>query len=498
MNILAPRLQSATRLAAALLCLAARGNAAVTLPRIFGDNMVFQSDMPAPVWGQADPGEEVTVSFQKQVKHTRADGSGKWRVFLEPLRVTAEPHDFSIVGANTVVFRNVVVGEVWLAAGQSNMEYSVGIDTKNIRAAAKTDARLADDLAGPGIPGIRLFRVEKTIRPPDVVSSGWTEPHGEALAKFSAIGYLFARHLQGKIGVPIGVIEAAWGGTRAEAWTPAEAYARSPAFEQEANRVPVMVDGSAPGRNYSAMVGPIIPFSVRGVLWYQGESNIIECNDGLRYADKMEALVDGWRRAWGTPNLPFLVVQVAPYSYSERKGDKMLHEKTALPELWEAQVQLQKLPGIALVPTTDLVQNLHDIHPHQKRPVAERLVAAALSQVYGREDPKARAPVADHVEFRDGKVLVHFQPAGRLRSSDGKPLSWFEIQGQNGRFVPAEATLDGPNIVVVSSGEVSAPQAVRFAWNELAQPNLVNADGWPALPFRAPRPIWEPQTRNRR
>lgn len=487
-----------------LLASLAATRAEVSLPRVLGDNVVLQRDLPVPIWGRAAPGEAVTVRFAGQETRTTADSAGAWRVDLDPLPASAEPRELVASGTNTLVLRNILVGEVWLCSGQSNMEYAAGLDYKSIPAASKTDAALAADIAGPGFPEIRLFRAEKKLQPPEVVSPGWQEARADAIAPFSAVGFLFARELHRELGVPVGILQAAWGGTRIEVWTPPNGYAAHPAFAKEAAAEPLLIDGLAPGKQYAAMVRPLAPFALRGVLWYQGESNIVEGNDGLRYADKFDALVASWRAAWNRSDLPFYAVQLAPYAYSRREKDKLPHSVTALPELWEAQALATRIPRTGLVPILDHAHNLRDIHPTQKRPVAERLAKLALADTYGRAGLVHAGPVFEKLEVREGKALVRFRTSSAtgLKSRDGQPLSHFELAGIDGVFVPAEAVIEGQGsdagIVVVSSASVPEPRQVRFAWHETAQPNLVNAEGWPAYPFRSEAPDWRPSGINQR
>ena len=460
--------------------------AEVSLPKILGDNMVLQRDRNVPVWGQADPGEAVCVTFADQIKKTTANADGRWRVDLDPLPASVEPREMTVSAGNVICLKNIVVGEVWFCSGQSNMEMATGIRTAGADPAAKEDAQLAEDLQGDGYPEIRLFRVEKKIQPPDVISAGWGDCRGDVMARFSAIGCLFARRMQLELDVPVGVIQSAWGGSRIEPWTPPEAYSDSPVFAEEAARTPLKIDGMSPGKNFDGMVRPLAPFAIRGVLWYQGESNLISGNDGLRYADKMEVLVAGWRAVWQRPELPFLSVQIAPYPYSRRGKDPVKHSVTALAELWEGQAHALSIPGTGMVPTTDLVSNTRNIHPQEKRPVAERLARLALQMVYGRPDPELGSPMFDTVEQAGGSILVHFSRcAGGLRSRDGQALTCFEVAGADGIYAPAEAEITAPDTVRVFSSSMADPVSVRFGWHELAQPNLVDSNGWPAFPFRS-------------
>ena len=473
----------------------APGRAEVRLPKIIGDGMVLQRDRSVPIWGRAAAGESVTVRFAGQEQRTAAGADGRWQVALAPLAVSATPREMTVTGSNTVTVKNVLVGEVWLCSGQSNMEYAVGIPSAGAPAATRSDPALATEVGGPAFPDIRLFRVEKRLQPPDVVSNGWSEAGGEARLHFSAAGYFFGRDLQEALHVPIGLIQSAWGGSRIEPWTPAAAYAGLPAFAAETSAQPLRIDGMEPGKYYDAMVAPLAPFALRGVLWYQGESNLIASNDGLRYADKMEALIDGWREAWHDPALPFYYVQIAPFLYSQRRQDPVPHSAEELPRLWEAQARALRIPHTGLVPTTDLVDDLANIHPDHKRVVGGRLAALALADTYGRGGLTHAGPTFRRLEISGATAVVHFSSGdaapGPLATRDGKPPALFEIAGPDGRFVPAEAALHG-DAVIVSSPQVAHPVAVRLGWTETAEPNLMNRAGWPAYPFRSNGPAWPP------
>jgi len=468
----------------------------VTLPKIIGDNMVLQRGGPVPIWGQASPGEAVTVLFAGQQKRAVTDPTGHWQVMLDALPASAEPRDMTITGNNSLQLKNILVGEVWLCGGQSNMEYAVNRSTAGAPAATSSDALLAQEIEHPDYPDIRLFRVEKKVQPPDVVSSGWTACSGDALDIFSAIGFFFARDIQRVLGVPVGVIQSAWGGSRIEPWTPADAYAPLPAFHAETEKAagaPPKIDGVTPGNYFNAMVRPLAPFALRGVLWYQGESNIIATNDGVRYADKMQALVDSWRKIWAKNDLPFYSVQLAPYLYTRRK-DPQPHGPDELPKLWEAQFLTLRLPHTAMVPTIDLDSNFGNIHPNGKRVVGQRLADLVLADTYGDKNILYPGPVFANLTITGNTAIVHFD-GGVLASRDQKPLTEFEIAGADGQFVTATAVIKD-DTVVVSSTQVAAPVAVRFAWRETAQPNLINKDGLPAYPFRTNGPDWHPAVTN--
>lgn len=463
----------------------------VALSHVFGDRMVLQRDAAVTVWGTAGAGERVTVKFAGHTANVTAAENGHWRVALPALKASAEPRDFVVVGTNTITLHDVLVGDVWLCSGQSNMEMAVGVTTAGAKPEAAYDPALAEEIRTATYSGLRLFRVEKKLQPPDVVTTGWSECSGDALARFSAVGFFFGRDVQRAMGVPIGLIESAWGGSRIEEWMSDDAYAplqktlgtdADRCFERNAAFV---------SRDYDAMIAPVAPFGLRGVLWYQGESNIIAYNDGLHYADKFAALVANWRAAWGRPDLPFYAVQLAPFVYTTRK-DKLPHTDDELPKLWEAQRAATAVPFTALVPIADTVDDVKNIHPHHKAVVGQRLAAVALARAYGRNDVAAAGPVFERAELRDGTAVVHFANAkDGLVTRDGVAPVDFEVAGADGKFVAAHAKIEGDTVHVTAAG-VTAPEIVRFAWHETARPNLANRAGWPAYPFRSDAPTWQP------
>ena len=461
-------------------------HAQIRLPKVIGDNMILQRENPVPVWGWATPGEQITVAFAGQQKTVKADSAGEWKAVLPSLPANAMPRQMTITGSDTITLSNILVGEVWLCSGQSNMEYTMKLGQGYAKPQKGIDSAALE--LSRAYPEIRLFKVEKRLSTPDVTSTGWHEASGEALEKISAVGFYFARNIQQKLHVPVGIISSSWGGSRIEPWTPASAYKGLPAFAAESRNNPFMIDSVVPGKNYASMIRPLAPFALRGFLWYQGESNCM-IEDGMRYADKMEALVTGWRREWGHNRLPFYSVQIAPYFYTKRK-DRLTHTPETEPLFWEAQQQSTAIPHTASVVITDLVDNLADIHPPYKWEVGRRLSLLALAHVYNGKEISS-GPVYASMKIKKEKAVLSFTNATGLKS-DGRPLSWFTMAGADGNFVPATAEIRGGKIILTAAG-ISKPVAVRFAWNEAAQPNLFNASNLPAAPFRTDAGKWSRQ-----
>jgi sialate O-acetylesterase len=483
-----------SRLARATLCLLAglalfgqreSALADVTLPRVIDSQMVLQRGQPVPIWGWAAPGERVTVEFAGQRKQVQAGADGHWQVRLGSLKASAVPAELIVAGTNRIVLTNILVGEVWLCSGQSNMEKPIGN-----QGGQRPVPNHIEELAASDYPLIRLFKVEKELAGTpqrDVKTRGWflCNSNAHETLKFSAAGYFFGREIHRELNVPVGLIEAAWGGTRIEPWTPPVGFAGVRALDGkvELPAAGAKLDNRTPTVLYNAMIAPLAPFALRGALWYQGESNIIDIPDGPVYVDKMRALIEGWRAVWGRGNFSFYYVQLAPFTYFSDRDKPRADSPERLAEMWEAQAAALRIPKTGMIVTTDLVDDVKDIHPVNKQDIGKRLARLALAKDYGRKDVVWSGPVYRKAKFQDGRAMVSFDHAdGGLMSRDGQPLTWFTLAGQDGRFVPATAVIEG-RTVVVSSPEVPEPTAVRFAWHEKAMPNLCNAAGLPARPF---------------
>ncbi len=468
---------------------------ALTVPAVLGDHMVLQAGVPAPVWGWGDPGEKVSVSFAGQTKPAVAGSDGRWEVRLDPLSVSAQPAQLTITGSRQIILDDVLVGEVWLCSGQSNMEKPLS-DQRGQHPTFNFEA----ELKAANYPQIRMLKVARarTANPARDFKGSWTPCSPTSLdeIKFSAVGYFFARRVFEEMHVPIGVIDSSFGGSPIEPWIPAGAFASEPSlavFAQAAQHPGAKVN-SYQGvvatpldicTMYNGMIAPMVPFALRGVLWYQGESNIYAGDEAI-YTDKMAALINGWRTVWHS-ELPFYYVQVAPLLYHVTRSHLVVSPE-AEPRFWEAQAACLRLPRTGMVITTDLVDDLTDIHPRNKKDVGERLARWALNRDYGHTEIEPWGPVYQGMSVRDAEAIVTFEHAtGGLVARDKKPLNWFIIAGADGVFHPARAEIEGDH-VRVSSPLVAHPTAVRFGWDEAAQPNLYNGAGLPARPFRSDGP----------
>lgn len=457
--------------------------AEVTLPSIIGSQMVLQRDMPCPVWGWAAEGEEVTVEFAGQRHTTRAGAGGKWMVRLEPEAANAQPQAMTIRGRNTLVLDDVLVGEVWLCSGQSNMEWPVS------RA-----ANAEEEISAAQHARIRHIKIphRASDKPEDnAASDGWQVCSPQSVGGFTAVGYYFGRALLRELDVPVGLIGSNWGGTRIEPWTPPEGFRQVPALAEIAQkldtfparvtqkdpkdpaRTTTTIDHQSPLALYNGMIHPLLPFAIRGAIWYQGESNN---GEGMLYFEKMKALIGGWRSVWNRPDMPFYYVQLAPFRYGNR-------DSQALAGIWEAQTAALSIPHTGMAVTTD-IGNTTDIHPTNKQEVGRRLALCALAGTYGKSGLIYSGPLYRQMQIEGSKVRLLFDhTGGGLVSRDGRPLTHFTVAGADGDFVEARAEIDG-NTILVHSDQVARPVAVRFAWHQEAEPNLANKEGLPASPFR--------------
>ena len=450
----------------------------LTLGPLFTDHSILQQQQPVPVWGTAAPKAKVIVTFGKTKAKAKADDEGNWKAMLPAQTATFEGKQFVVkAGKEQITLNDVVVGEVWVAAGQSNMEYTMK-KYPTYQNPYKGEDLAAKELQKPENPKIRVFTCPRKGR-----GNGWQPANGESLAMASAPGYFCVRHLQDSLGVPVGIISTAVGGTMIESWRKG-------------------------GNWYEKMIAPYVPFAVRGFLWYQGENN---CTNRIRnYASLFKAMTTEWRQEWGgvtTPlstargaegeALPFLTVMLAPHIYSDRHHRKGVIDAEELPRFRQQQMAcLDSVSNTEIIFTPDLVDDLFDIHYSYKWEVGRRLAVLALNKVYGRTELEWSGPRADAVSLVKGKhedmLKVHFAhvgtglkktPKDKERQS-GSMLRWFEVAGSDGIWHSAIAYVEDGEHVMVSSPSVVHPVSVRYLWHETAVSNdLRNSFGLPAFPF---------------
>jgi sialate O-acetylesterase len=489
--------------------------AAIQMAPLFQNGAVIQRDRAVPVWGRATPDAKVTVSFAGQSEQTTADANGRWQVQLKALPASAEGRTMTVTesGASPVEIKDILVGEVWLCSGQSNMFFRVFETTPE-------DQKLA---ASPTTAKVRTMHVPLTVSAvrQDTFNSTWLDDTKENIPNFSAVSYFFGRKVSEELKVPVGLIHSSWGGSRIEPWWAEEGLQTIPEYADMVKRRSAASPGTpeyrsayqtyieatrqwtatadmalnagevvpdapqAPAKlsvgpggetgTYQAMIHPLVPYGLRGFLWYQGESNYSE---GMAYATKMQALINGWRKQFQVPNGSFLFVEIAPFNYGGASN--------LLPQLWVAQQEvLKRVPNTGMAGTLD-IGDANDIHPRQKAAIGARLARWALADTYGKKDVVRSGPLYRGLYKIEGNAIrVGFNETGSgLTTSDGKAPTWFEVAGDDGQFSPAEAVISSEGkSVVLRSAKVPNPTQARFAWSHVATPNLINKEGIPASAF---------------
>ena len=479
----------------------------VKLPAMFTDHAVLQRNMPVPVWGTADPGEEVAVTIAGQTLKTKADDKGNWQVTLKPLSV-GEPLTLVVEGKNRIERKDMLAGEVWLCSGQSNMELALSLSTNGDLEVASADR-----------PQIRLVRVKEmgSQTPVEDFKGEWKVCSPKTAGNFSAVGYFFGRELQDQLNVPIGLIDDSWGGSACEAWIPRDRMEGNPLYaglikksdesvknwdeakwkadwaawskkaeEAKAAGKPVppnrpQANDFATGNNrpanlYHGRVEPVMPYAIRGVVWYQGESN---ANRAYQYRDMFPLMISSWRENWKQGDFPFYFVQLADFNAeTPEPGD------SSWAELREAQTMtLDKLPNTGQAVIIDLGEGA-DIHPRKKQEVGRRLARWALAHDYGKK-VNFQSPRYDSMEKKGDKIVVKLKDAGEgVHAVDFKDVKGFAIAGEDRKWHWAKAKITGPNSIEVSSEDVKEPVAVRYAWADNPVCNLYSAALLPVTPFR--------------
>lgn len=475
----------------------------VSLPGIFSDHMVLQRDQKNPVWGKAEPGEKITVQIAGQSHSTKTGRNGKWRVKLDPMQAGG-PHTLKVKGENTVTIEDVLVGEVWFCSGQSNMEWSIN-NTYNAEV----------EKVSANFPQIRLLTVQKlgTQTPAEDITGNWQVCSPDTVGDFSAVGYLFGRRLHNALNVPIGLIDNAWGGSAAEAWIPRDVLAKHSRYDELLQHWDEQVAANPPGsfekkleeyqawiksgrpdpqqrrprdilsgqhrpaNIYNGMVAPTVGYGMRGVIWYQGETN---GGRGYQYTHMFPLLIQTMRDLWQQEDFPFYWVQLADFTEEvDEPGD------SAWAELRDAQTMtLDALPNTGQAVIIDVGEG-RDIHPRDKQTVAHRLARWALANDYGF-DIAYQSPRYKSMEVVGDKVRITLDHVsdGGLWSFDVKEVIGFSIAGKDQKFVWADAKILSDNVVEVWSDEISKPAAVRYGWAQNPRLNLFDRNGLPVTPFR--------------
>jgi sialate O-acetylesterase len=486
--------------------------AAVKLASPFTDCMVLQRELPVPVWGTAEAGTKIMVKFAGQTKSAIATVAGDWRVELDPLKTSTEAQNLTVIegSATSVELRDVLVGEVWLCSGQSNMDFTVAKTPKYYFAGVTNEA---EEVAAASYPRIRMFTGEwaKSYEPKREVGGTWKICTPENVKEFSAVGYFFARRLQRDLDVPVGIVTLTFGASTPQAWIRREVIAADPRLKPSLEKFDADVaafraspdalkqyaqkqaewDGAAeearakgqkaprrprdpdpvqdqhnPTVMFNGMIAPVVPFAIRGVLWYQGES--ITAPREL-FPVWNEALIKDWRKLWER-ELPFYFCQLAAQDAASNS-----------PEVREMQAQALALTATAMVVTVDIGEK-KNVHPRNKQDVGDRLARIALAKQYG-QPIEWSGPVYEAMKIEGTAIRLKFAHAAGLTARDGA-LRTFEVAGVDGKFVPAQATIDGES-VLVNSADVATPTVVRYAWSAYPEGcNLYNTAGLPAVPFR--------------
>jgi sialate O-acetylesterase len=491
----------------AVLSVLGIAQADVKMPALFADHMVLQQEMKLPVWGWAGPGEKVTVAFAGQKAEATADADGNWQVMLAPV-TSAAPLTMTVTGKNTVAIQDILMGEVWICSGQSNMNFRVS-RAQNFEA----------EKAAANFPQIRHYQIKNTVcpEPNRELGGNWTICSPETVGSYTATGYFFGRELHKQLGVPVGLVHTSWGGTPAEAWTSEEDLAANPElkpildrFASDLQKYPerevkwkeavakwkenakkAKAEGKNPGRAprqpmnerhyqrpcglYNGMILSVAPFAARGAIWYQGESN---SGRGYQYRILLPTMIENWRRIWGQDRFSFGIVQLA--NYMKEQDDP--NNESSWAELRESQVYTAKnVPDCGMAVIIDIGM-ANDIHPTNKQDVGKRLALWALANDYGK-DIVYSGPDFKAMK-KDGKTIrLSFDHVGGGLVAKGGELKGFAIAGADKKFVWADARIVGDEIVV-QAADVADPVAVRYGWANNPPCNLYNAEGLPASPFR--------------
>ena len=444
----------------------------IRLPNVLSSNMVLQRNATVQLWGWASPGEKIKVfiPWSNTTDSVVTTRDATWNLSVKT-PAAGGPYTITLQSRNIIRLENVLIGEVWVCSGQSNMEWSGNHGLKDIKA----------ELPVCADANIRFFQIPKTTAayPQDDCPAKWTACDSTTLKSFSAVGYFFGRQLKKELNVPIGLINTSWGGTPAEVWTPAPEVENDPVLKEAATKLsPSSGWPHTPGNTYNAMIAPLTRFRIAGAIWYQGESNT---GTAGTYTKLLTTMIGSWRKTW-QQDFPFYLVQIAPFRY----GPGTL--KGAL--LREAQTAVLTYPRTGMTVITDLVDDTTNIHPQNKHDVGARLANLALADTYGKQGIIYRYPLYEKMEKQAGRIIVYFSHAEDGLKIRGDKATAFFIAGADRQFVPADVKVDG-NKVIVSAKGVKQPEAVRFGFGNSEIGNLFSKSGLPAGPFRTDH--WEEQ-----
>ncbi len=447
-----------------LLLLAASPLAAqLRLPSILSSGMVLQQNDSVALWGWAGPGEKVyvTSSWSGHTDSAITSNLAKWKLKVKT-PAAGGPYEITIRSRNTITLKDVLIGEVWVCSGQSNMEWNFYNGTSDLSA----------DLSLPPNKNIRFFHVPRTGAdfPQEDLKAGWAIADSGTIKSFSSVGYFFGKKLQDNLNIPIGLINASWGGTPAETWMPEESVQNEPVLKAAAAKLETFAWWpSAPGKAFNGMIAPLRDFRIAGAIWYQGESNT-NTNDSYKWV--FTTLIDSWRRHF-QKEIPFYYVQIAPFNYGTTNIGALLQEQ---------QTKSMVHPKTGMVVITDLVDNVNDIHPSRKKPVGERLADQALARTYGRDTIVHRYPQLQVVKQMGDKLVLEFMDAEGLRIN-GPEATGFFLSGETENWVPATVKLEKGQLIL-SSKELPRPIYVRYGFGNTIIGNISNGAGLPLVPFR--------------
>jgi sialate O-acetylesterase len=452
-------------IAVLIICgLSVQSYSQIKLPSIFGDNMVLQQNSEATVWGWGEPGSEIKISgsWSKDTVKTKISNQSAWKVKLKT-PAAGGPFLISIKGNEEVILNNVMIGEVWICSGQSNMEWSA--DSKIINS--------EEEVKNANYKDIRFFHVKKmgSETAQNNCFAKWEECSPSTMHSFSAIGYFFGRNLHQNLNIPIGIIEVAWGGTPAEVWMKAGLVESDPMLQACAAKLNTFDWWpSKPGVVYNGMIAPMVPYRIAGAIWYQGESN---ADNPESYQKLFKTLIENWRLDFGT-DFPFYYVQIAPYTYGQSTRAAMIREM---------QTQSMDIPKTGMVVVSDLVDDVKNIHPRNKQDVGKRLADWALAETYGVKGLVYKHPVYESMSVEKNKIRISFANANNGLTVHGDNIVCFEIAGADKIFIPAKAKIEGSTVLVWAK-ELKTPVAVRFSYSNDAIGNLFGKEGLPVVPFR--------------